>query len=304
MNVSELEKRWQAGKPVILDGAMGTELQRRGVETRLPLWSSWALLEAPETVQAIHREYLEAGADIITTNTFRTHRRSLAEEGIGGRAKELTRIAVELAQSAREEASAEALVAGSIAPLEDCYHPERVPPMDRLKEEHAEIADNLAATGADLLLVETMGTLEELDAATGAARRTGLPVMVSVIPVEGAKLIGGQPLDEVLGLFEQQPPVAFMVNCANHRVITEALEHLSRAETPIPLGGYANMGTPEDEKGWSFTHEVSPRDYAGKVMEWVRLGARVVGGCCGTTPAHIRELARVLREGAGNRGSV
>ena len=74
---------------------MGTELQRRGVETRLPLWSSWALIEAPETVQAIHREYLEAGADVITTNTFRTHRRSLAEEGMGGRAKELARIAVE-----------------------------------------------------------------------------------------------------------------------------------------------------------------------------------------------------------------
>jgi len=299
-----LEKRWQAGKPVILDGAMGTELQRRGVETRLPLWSSWALLEAPETVQAIHREYLEAGADIITTNTFRTHRRSLAEEGIGGRAKELTRIAVELAQSAREEASAEALVAGSIAPLEDCYHPERVPPMDRLKEEHAEIADNLAAAGADLLLVETMGTLEELGAAVEAARRTGLPVMASVIPVEGAKLIGGQPLDGVLDLFESQLPVVLMVNCANHRVITEALDHLSQSRAPIPLGGYATTGTPEGEMGWSFRDEVSPEAYAGKAREWVRLGACVVGGCCGTTPSHIRKLARVFKEGAGNCGSV
>ena len=289
---------------MILDGAMGTELQRRGVETRLPLWSSWALLEAPETVQAVHREYLEAGADIITANTFRTHRRSLAEEGMGEQAKELTRIAVELAQSAREEASVEALVAGCISPLEDCYHPERVPSMDRLKEEHAEIADNLASAGADLLLVETMGTLEELDAATEAARRTGLPVMVSVIPIEGAKLIGGQSLDEVLDLFERHPPLVLMVNCANHRMITAALAHFSEARAPIPFGGYANMGMPEDDMGWSFTDEVSPDDYAGQAREWVRLGARVVGGCCGTTPAHIRELARVFKGGAGDRGSV
>ncbi len=270
--MSELEKRWQAGKPVILDGAIGhraPKARRRDtpsavVELGIDRGAGDGAGNPPGVLGGGGGRYYDQHVP---------HPSSVSSRGGNGGARQRARSHRRRAQSAREEASVEALVASSITPLEDCYHPEGVPPRDRLKEEHAEIADNLAGAGADLLLVETMGTLDELDAAAGAAQRTGLPVMVSVIPVEGAKLIGGQPLDEVLDLFEPQPPVAFMVNCANHRVITEALGHLSRAETPISLGGYANMGTPEDEKGWSFTHEVSPRDYAGKVMEWVRLGA-------------------------------
>jgi homocysteine S-methyltransferase len=274
---------------------MGTELQRRGVQTRLPLWSSWALLEAPETVGAIHREYAEAGADIITTNTFRTHRRSLAEEGIGERAKELTRLAVELAERAREHARADVCLAGSMAPLEDCYHPERVPARDRLETEHAEMAENLAEAGVDLLLVETMGTLEEIGAAARAARGTGLPFMVSAIPREGGRLLGRQSLAEMVRILIREKPLALMVNCANHRVITAAIEVLLKTEVPVPVGGYANMGSPEDQMGWSFRDEVSPRDYASKARDWERLGARVVGGCCGTTPAHIKELAGIFK---------
>ena len=274
---------------------MGTELQRRGVETRLPLWSTWALIEAPQVVRAIHREYVEAGADIITVNTFRTHRRSLAEEGMGDRAEELTLLAVELAAGVRDEVGAEVLIAGSIAPLRDCYHPELVPLLDQLCTEHQEMADNLARAEVDLILVETMGTLEEIQAASEAARSTGIPFIVSAIARDDGELLGGQSLSEMVSLVEPLGPLALMVNCGNHRVVTTALRKLSTAKPTVPLGAYANMGSPADQKGWSFTDELSPKHYVDVARNWLGIGARLIGGCCGTTPAHIKALADAFK---------
>jgi homocysteine S-methyltransferase len=296
MRVSDLMGRRSREGIVILDGAMGTELERRGVETKLPLWSAWGLLEAPEVVQAIHREYVEAGAEVITANTFRTHRRSLAAAGMGDRAEELTRLAFELAARARDDVGADVLIAGSMAPLEDCYHPERVPPLDRLRGEHQEIAENLAKAGVDLLLLETMGTLEEIEAASRAAHGTGIPFMVSAIPREDGELLGGSSLAEMVRLVGPFKPLTIMLNCGNHRVLSAALAKLLAAEPTAPVGAYANMGRPNDETGWSFTDEMAPDDYAEVAREWVRMGARVVGGCCGTTPAHIRALAAALKK--------
>src|SRR5258707_8830056 len=129
-------------RPILLDGATGTELNRRGVSTDLPLWSAGALLDAPATLRQIHRDYLLAGAEIVTANTFRTHRRSLARGGYGDSAAELTRLAVELARAAVGEGALAppAYVAGSLAPLEDCYSPELVPPQAECEREHAELA--------------------------------------------------------------------------------------------------------------------------------------------------------------------
>jgi S-methylmethionine-dependent homocysteine/selenocysteine methylase len=247
-------------------------------------------------VEAIHREYVEAGADIITTNTFRTHRRSLAAAGMGDRAEELTRLAFELAARARDEVGVDVLIAGSMAPLEDCYHPERVPAEERLRAEHQDIAENLAKAGVDLLLLESMGTLEEIDAASRAARATGIPFIASAIPREDGELLGGQSLAEMVRLLEPRDPLALMVNCGDHRAVSAALGRLLAAKPVVPVGAYANMGRPADGTGWSFTDELSPESYAEVAREWVRMGARVVGGCCGTTPAHIQALADALKK--------
>ncbi len=111
-------------KILLLDGATGTELDRRGVDISLPLWSARAIIDAPQAVQDIHSEYLAAGADAITANTFRTHRRSLAKAGLGDQAAELTRHAVQIATRARDQHNPAAMVLGSVAPLEDCYRPD------------------------------------------------------------------------------------------------------------------------------------------------------------------------------------
>ncbi|HJW84596.1 MAG TPA: homocysteine S-methyltransferase family protein, partial [Anaerolineae bacterium] len=181
---------------LILDGATGTELARRGVDTGLPLWSANGLIRAPDVVRAIHADYVRAGANIITTNTFRTHRRNLAHAGLDHRARELTHLAVQIARDAiqlsNHPPNQPLFVAGSMSPLEDCYSPDRVPPDDQLRAEHCEIAEHLAEAGCDLLLVETMNTIREATLAAEAAKSTGLPVCVSFVAGPG-----GRPPDQV-----------------------------------------------------------------------------------------------------------
>src|SRR5512143_932071 len=144
---------------IILDGATGTELNRRGVDTGLPLWSANVLLSdrGEAVLQQIHADYLTAGAEILTANTFRTHRRALAPSGNADRAEDLTRRAVEIARRAVHEAATPAAryVAGSISTLEDCYRPDLVPSDAECRVEHSERVHHLIGAGVDLILIET-----------------------------------------------------------------------------------------------------------------------------------------------------
>jgi len=189
-------KRLTNRRPILLDGATGTELNRRGVNTDLPLWSAQALVTAPAVLHQVHADYVRAGAEVITANTFRTHRRSLARGGLGERAAELTRQAVDVARQAIHQAGygRPSYVAGSLAPLEDCYSPELVPPQAECEQEHAEMARNLAAAGVDLILVETMNTIREARAAVRAARATGLPVLASFVCHGDGNLFSGESI--------------------------------------------------------------------------------------------------------------
>ncbi len=165
-------------RPILLDGAMGTELERRGSPCTLPLWSAEALIERPDRVAEVHADYVAAGCDALTANTFRTQRRSLEHAGLGERAAELTRRAVELAREAAQRCERPIAVLGSAPPLEDCFRPERVPEPPALEREHAEHAEQLAAAGVDAVLVETMSTAREARAAARGARAAGLPALV------------------------------------------------------------------------------------------------------------------------------
>ena len=181
-------ERLAGGGTLILDGATGTELERRGIGSELPLWSAAALDQAPEAVAAIHSAYVAAGVDLLTANTFRTQRRSLARGGQGERAGELTRLAVSLARSSTASSGRSVAVLGSVAPLEDCFEPERVPDDSTLEREHGEHAENLATAGVDAVLIETMNTIREAVAAARAARAVELPFLVSFVCWQGARL--------------------------------------------------------------------------------------------------------------------
>ncbi len=141
---------------LILDGAMGTELERRGYHTTLPLWSALANTEASFLVKQIHDDYIDAGADIITANTFRTTSHTLSKQNNTHTAEHFTRRAVEIARDAIRESGKDVLLAGSLAPLEDCYSPELVPPEDVIRAAYAEQIKILAGAGVDVVLAETM----------------------------------------------------------------------------------------------------------------------------------------------------
>jgi S-methylmethionine-dependent homocysteine/selenocysteine methylase len=297
-------RRLRQGPPLLLDAAMGSELDRRGLATTLPLWSALALVEHPDLVRQIHLDNLRAGADIITTNTFRTTARTLRRANLDpDRARELDALAVRLALEARDEAGRpDALIAGSIAPLEDCYLPVFETPEDQALAEHRAQATSLAEDGVDLLMAETMPTATEAALALQAALETGAPTTVSFVcapPQNGEppRLLSGETLAAAVAHVTTLGPAAMLVNCAAPRVISSALRELCQL-TSLPIGGYANGGRIDDAVGWAPDAALTGERYAAFAREWLSLGARIIGGCCGTTPEHTAALRRLLDETA------
>lgn len=275
---------------LILDGAMGTELERHGIDVSLPLWSARALMTHPDSVLQIHKQYIAAGAHIITTNTFRTTKRVFARAGLADRSALLTRLAVELAHQARIENSAHStLIAGSMAPLEDCYRPDLVPEEPSLFNEHAEHARRLVEAGVDFLLLETMGTVREARAACRAAAGTGKEILVSFLCAINGRLYNGEPIQKAVDAIAPWNPVAVSLNCVSPRHVAPAL-HALQAATSLPVAVYANVGSPGEERAETFIRDVTPEDYLTFAERWKEQGVRIIGGCCGTTPAYIEQL--------------
>ncbi len=299
-NVNPLRNPIRANAPLLLSGAMGTELERRGIEIGFPLWSANALINSPETVLQIHKDYIESGADIIVTNTFRTNRRVFANANLPDRSFELTKKAVELAHQARESfPQGSILIAGCVAPVEDCYKPELVPSENELENEHAELVERLDRFGVDFFLIETMTTIREAYAACKAAKATGREVIVSFTCKQDGTLYGGEQLTDAIKAVAELQPTMFSLNCISPRHLSPLIHQLksaignSKSEIPFAVYGFAvygNIGTPDVRAG-KMIRDVEPEEYARFAQEWRLLGASMIGGCCGTTPEYIRRLA-------------
>jgi S-methylmethionine-dependent homocysteine/selenocysteine methylase len=290
--------RRQLGRvPRVLDGATGTELERRGIRAALPLWSAAALDSAPDVVTAIHREYIEAGADIIVANTFRTNVRTLARAGRTADGPRLNQLAVALARQAVANATAPAqpaagrriLVAASVAPVEDCYCPQRVPATATLQAEHRQMMAWLQAAGPDLIWIETMTTSREARAAAEAAATLTLPFVLSFTTQETGELLGGEPLADAVAAVTAFGPLAIGVNCIPPRGLTTLLPRL-RQLTTLPLAAYAHVNNAAPIPGWTYGQMMDADEYGRTARSWLNLGAAIVGGCCGTTPEHIRAI--------------
>jgi len=290
---------------LLLDGATGTELTRRGIDTHGPAWSAPAITRAPDVLAAIHEEHARAGADVITANTFRTQRRALSRIGQARRAREWTFEAVRIAREAAARVTEELggdrriRVAGSIAPLEDSYSPELAPDEATARREHHEHAGHLAEAGVDVLLVETMTTIAEASAATAAAASTGLETWSSVTTDRsGARLLSGEPLEGWVEAVARFRPAALLVNCiapGTARSAVTLLAPLAHQVGALP-GAYANLGSSEPIPDGGFDIALQPDAYAEAAKGLLDAGARILGGCCGTTPEHTRALRTLLDE--------
>ena len=279
-------------RQLILDGATGTELNRRGVDTGLPLWSANALMNEHDAqiLQQIHEDYLRAGADIITTNTFRTHRRALAPSGNAQRALELTRRAVDIARAAIANVPADKpyFIAGSLSTLEDCYRPELVPSDAELRAEHSERIQHLIECGVDLILIETINTIREAFIMAQLAVPAGTPVVVSFVCDREGRILSGETLTDAAAQLLPLGISAIGVNCGPTPALAKPLAELQAAcGRDFPLIAYGNIGYADEEVGWVNTDAEDPQVYCGHANQWP---VKIVGGCCGTTPGHIAQL--------------
>ena len=291
--------------PVLLDGGMGRELRFRGVEILSTIWSAQALLVAPEVVRAVHDDYIAAGAQVITTNTYGIIRHELAREGVEHRLRELNELAGQLAVDARDAAPHDVWIAGSLPPLNGSYRPDRVWPFEKAMPLYREQAEILAPF-VDLFICETMSSAAEAVAAASAACETGKPVWISYTLHEdrSGHLRSGETIAEAVEALAGLPISGFLANCCAPEAITAALPAL-KATGAAYTGGYANTFTPVPET-WTLDGsepadglldlrtDLDPDAYLAHVVDWWAAGATVVGGCCGTRPAHIAQLAGKL----------
>ncbi|MGC9363456.1 MAG: homocysteine S-methyltransferase family protein [Fidelibacterota bacterium] len=277
---------------LILDGPMGTELVHRGVNTKLPLWSAAAIQTHPQTICEIHTDYIKAGADIITTNTFRIDTRTFQKAGLTAEdARQATLQAVALARSAIDRAPSgkKVWLAGSMSPLEDCYRPDLAPPYDIAFAEHREKARWLAETDIDFILIETMNSITEAEAAARAALNTGLPVAVSFILRDKNHLFNGEQISSALSRMTDIGVQILSINCCHHSIITGFLQNYI-ASIQLPLMVYPNAGYYDPRQGWQTDPDFTPQRFAGIANFWFDKGVQIVGGCCETGPDYIRHI--------------
>ncbi|MBP0481550.1 homocysteine S-methyltransferase family protein [Sagittula salina] len=286
----------------LLDGGMGQELLRRAGDRPTPLWATQVMVDHPGLVGQVHTDYFAAGATVAMTNTYALHRDRLVKAGMEDQFPALLRAALAEAESARD-AHGCGRIAGSIGPLGASYRPDIHPPHAEAVPLYAEVAGMLAP-GCDLLICETVASLNHARAVLEGARGMGLPVWlaVTVDDEDGTRLRSGEPVSEV-GPIARDGAAALLANCAAPEAMPAALAHLAKAG--LPFGAYANAFTmiTKDFLKDSPTvdaltrrRDMGPEIYADHVMRWLDCGATIVGGCCETGPLHIAEIARRLRE--------
>ena len=294
----------------ILDGAMGSELIRRGMELPEHIWSAAANLTNPELVLEIHREYVDAGADYITANTFRTTPRAFGkidglvtecssqalprdvevnkkETVIKSRKSLFT--AVELA---KEVASNSVKVLGSIASLEDCYSPELFPGKNTAITEFRQLGGWLSDAGVDILLLETMNSIAEAEAGLIALQSFELPIWVSFVMKDDEHLLSGDLLLDALTLLQDHSVNTVLLNCNPLRRTEKAMILLTENWTG-KWGIYPNLGIGEPSPNGRITKYESMEKFTALMEKAIDLGASVVGACCGSTPEQISELSKI-----------
>ncbi len=292
-------------KPLLLDGSMGQEIVNRGGKSNYGEWAVAALYEAPEMVKDIHRDYLLAGADVLTTNTYSTTRTRLRYREMENQFETLVHKAGSLAQSARESMQAthpNVQIAGGLGPLEASYVNEFNLSYDEMVTEFDELM-TLLEPYVDLYLGETFSTILEARAFLTAAKRHDKPTWVSWTLEDHAsvQLRGGETLSDAIESIKPLAPDTILVNCCTPNSIDLGIDILKASE--LPFGGYAN-GFVEISPDWEPTtqvdsqvakqHDLTPERYGQHATKWMESGATIIGGCCDIGPAHIAHLRQII----------
>lgn len=285
----------------LLDGGMGQELIARSPDEPTGLWATRIMMDHPELVSDIHRDYFHVGADVATTNSYAVHRDRLAAHGIEHLFEDLQHQACRLASAARDEAG-RGLVAGALGPLGWSYSHDGAPPADRAAELYSEICQ-IQRDYVDVFLIETIASVEQASGALQGTQGHGKPVWLSltVDDTDGSRLRSGEPLAELATFLSEAKPDAVLLNCSTPEAISSGLAVLSSFS--LPFGAYANgfvkietyfLKADSAVDGLAPRKDLGPKAYADFVDTWLWQGASIVGGCCEVGPGHIAEIARRL----------
>ena len=279
---------------LVADGGMGTSLFELGLQAGATpeVWN----VEHPDRIASIHRGFVEAGSDIILTNTFGGTRARLDLDGQGHRVDEVNRAAVGVARGVADAADRTVIVAGSVGPTGALFEPFGELTHDRAVELFTEQVEALASAGADVIWIETLSSTEELAAAVDAANSTGLPVVTTMSFDTHGKTMMGIPPSDLAGWWQEQSsiPTAVGANCGvGPADVVRAVAEIHEADADIAVVAKANCGVPEMIDGtlWYPTASDSMTDYAKLALD---AGARIVGACCGSVPAHIAQIRAVV----------
>ena len=292
-NFEKLQARLAAGETVLMDGGMGTELARREL-TSPTTWSGGPMLTHPELVRDIHQEYIGAGAEIIITNTFSTGRDVLEPDGLGHKVAEANKLGIEAAVQARRNARAEdsVVIAASVSTMSPKTQADVPAPYEKALETYQEQLGELAKGGPDVAAGEMLVRISDTLAVIAAAGELGLPVWVglSLVP-DGDELYlgiqdrhGGETLQDAMDAIKDRDIASVFIMHTPVDDTGPGLE-IVRKNRPGTFGAYAHFprGTALD-----------PQQYLEYAKGWSKQGARIIGGCCGTRPGHIRALREWL----------
>lgn len=269
------------------DGAIGTMLYAKGVAPEANF--EHLNLARPELVLELHHEYLDAGAQVIETNTFGANSAKLSAIGLGAKVAEINRKGAQLARSAA--AGRDVFVAGSVGPL---GRGKAELSAGQIAESFRVQSSALAEGGVDLLILETFSELDELLAALAAAKETGLPVVANLAFGEGGRLPGGARAEDAAQRLAAAGADLVGANCGAGPLELLATVKRIAAACSLPIAAYPNSGFPEYLEG-RYIYRTTPEYFADRAEELVEAGASLVGGCCGTTPEHIRVMAQRLQ---------
>jgi 5-methyltetrahydrofolate--homocysteine methyltransferase len=290
--MTKLKDRLAQGGTIIADGAMGTTLQKAGLPAGVApeRWN----LENPDAIRALHQGYVQAGSDLILTNTFGGSRARLRIEGLGDQVHEVNLAAAHLA---REIAGDSALVLGDIGPTGQLLEPLGTLTYDDAVAAFAEQAAALVEGGVDGILIETMSDLNEARAAVEGTRQvTDLPILVTMsFDTHGHTMMGTKPADAAKALWSLGVDVVG-ANCG--RTLSENLEAIRQMREALPgatLMAKPNAGLPRMD-GDQSVYDVTPDIMADYARRFADFDVKIFGGCCGSTPDHIKEVSIVLQE--------
>ena len=299
-NFEKLQRRLAAGETILMDGGMGSELERRKL-TNPTTWSGGPMLTHPELVRDIHQEYIEAGAEIIITNTFGTGRDMLEEGGLEHKVAEANKLGIEAAVQARRNAGAEdsVVIAASVSTMTPKEHAEVSVPYEKALETYREQLGVLAKGGPDVAVGEMLVRISDTLAVIEAAAELGLPVWIGLSLVrDGDELYlgidgrhGGETLKDAMDAIKDKSIASVFIMHTSVDDTGPGLE-IVKKNWPGTFGAYAHFpghGGPTPK-----TNALDPQQYLGYAKGWREQGAQIIGGCCGTRPDHIRALKEWL----------